>query len=279
MKTETSQRITPIPDSFRQVFCINVDGVFGDLHDRPTIIKERNIKSGIMGMLDDLLGGDRDKKERDEMRENIERIRQKVQDREGAPQPPQEGGRERQPPAPQRDDRTGQRSPAESQEQQSRGQQRPTPPPGMAGQQEDRSGQADRGHEQRSGRARQERAPSRSEQTGRERRGRGRQSTSQSGSAQQDREQPQKSSMPEPPEVKELDIPDIEKGPLFITVKKFRQAIRTIAELEQVAQELESSAASMENTLAEDREMNDAIRTRLEEAEEKANVVRNIVSP
>lgn len=86
-------------------------------------------------------------------------------------------------------------------------------------------------------------------------------------------------SVPSAPEVKELDIPNIEKGPLFITVSKFREALQTVSRLEAISQDLDTFAASLEDTLQEDRRMNEDIQKRLELAEENVEYIKDLVSP
>lgn len=85
--------------------------------------------------------------------------------------------------------------------------------------------------------------------------------------------------VPEPPEVKDLDIPDIDKGPLFITVNKFKDALTTLSEMEQLVQDIEAQVGSLENTLNEDRETEDRMRRLLDETIEDTEVIQSIVSP
>ncbi len=85
--------------------------------------------------------------------------------------------------------------------------------------------------------------------------------------------------LPEPPEKKELDIPDIEKGPLFINVDKFREAVNTLSELRDLAADLGSDAGSLEGTLDEDRDIQESMEAALEEFERDSEQLQDIVSP
>lgn len=228
-----------------------------------------------MGMFD-LFGGDEEAKKR-EMRENIERIREKVQsqgaapDKSGMRQPPGLDEREQGQGADQGQQQS--RQPSRGREQ-DRGQQ-----PQQGTQQSRDSGQAQRRQQQPRGQQQQSRQPAGSHQQGQ---GGGQQPRGQD--SRQDRSPAgdtsvSKSEVPEPPQVRELNIPDIQKGPLFITVEKFRDALRTLSELNQLSMEMESAVGSLESTLAEDQEIREQIEERLEASEERTDGVQDIVSP
>lgn len=85
--------------------------------------------------------------------------------------------------------------------------------------------------------------------------------------------------VPEPPEVKDLDIPEIQKGPLFITVNKFKSALTTLSEMKSLADDLETSIGALENTLAEDHETEQQMRELLDETVEDTEVIQDIVNP
>ncbi|MDY6768495.1 MAG: hypothetical protein SVW02_00085 [Candidatus Nanohaloarchaea archaeon] len=201
-----------------------------------------------MGMLDDIFGQD-DTREREEMQENIDKIREKVQggrepapaaEREQTPEPPVTpdqirderggGGPQRQEEAPREQTRDRPGTPPEE-----------LPPAEPAAAEQDRGPAAERDEEPSDG--------------------------------------PTHDDVPEPPEVRDIDVPDIEKGPLFITVDKFRDALEAIADLRRVADEMEDYIGSMEGTLQEDRETEDGVRRILDEAETDTDELKDIVSP
>ncbi|MFB6265471.1 MAG: hypothetical protein ABEI07_00120 [Candidatus Nanohaloarchaea archaeon] len=206
-----------------------------------------------MGIFDDLMGGG---EEDEEIKENIEQIREKVQGErrsegrsEGTPEPPVspdeisgsgEGeGRRREPPGP-GEGGTGERKPPE--------------PSGEEGGFE--AGVPGRAPE----------SPPEMREGGRE-------------EPEPEAEGPTREDVPEPPELKDLDVPDIEKGPLFITVDKFRDALDAVSDLRRVASEMDDYVGSMEGTLQEDRDTEEGVRRILDEAEEDTEELKDIVSP
>ncbi|MDY6761926.1 MAG: hypothetical protein SVY41_02670 [Candidatus Nanohaloarchaea archaeon] len=202
-----------------------------------------------MGMLDDIFGGD-DDREREEMQENIDKIREKVQ-----------GGRER-PPAPQSDDDLQPPVQPDRLQQDRSQEQSPVTEDVPEEQQPEPPGTSEEGLP--------EREPASPE--------RDRIPVDQSG-GEEDADGPTHDDVPEPPELKDLDVPDIEKGPLFITVDKFRDALEAIADMRRVAADMEDYIGSMEGTLQEDRETEDGVRQILDEAEADTEELKDIVSP
>lgn len=194
-----------------------------------------------MGVFDDILGGD-EEEEREEMQENIEKIREKVQEGRQAREP-SEGGGPPEPPVRPGDIRGEEAERGERPERRERRAAGFEEPPGPA--------EPAGGEERRS-------SPERPEPEG---------------------EGPSHEDVPEPPEVKELDVPDIEKGPLFITVDKFRDALETISDMRRVAADMDDYIGSMEGTLQEDRDTEEGIRRILDEAEEDTENLKDIVSP
>ncbi len=85
--------------------------------------------------------------------------------------------------------------------------------------------------------------------------------------------------IPNPPEMKELDIPDIQKGPLFITMNKFKDALTTLSEMKDLADELETQTGTLENTLEEDRAAEQEFRRLLDATVQGAETIQDIVSP
>lgn len=85
--------------------------------------------------------------------------------------------------------------------------------------------------------------------------------------------------VPNPPETKELDIPDIQKGPLFITMNKFKEALTTMSQMKSLAEDLETQIGALENTLEEDRETQQEFRQLLDDTVQGAENIQDIVSP
>lgn len=271
-----------------------------------------------MGLFDIFGGGDAD--EREEMRENIEQIRDKVQSQQGSGQPaagqqpqprqeqggpqpskpssdqgsrrpqPQQGGRpkppERQSPTP----RGGADLPRGESFDQPAGRKQPRQPPA---EQPDRGPAPAAGQTEDPARERQRPAPAAAEEEEFEWTGLDEPETATQQEEQERAAEPVEAarerlaeakqredlSVPEAPEVRELDIPNIEKGPLFITVSKFRGALQTVSRLETISHDLETFAEAMEDTLHEDREMNELMSDRMEAANENIEYIKQLVSP
>ncbi len=85
--------------------------------------------------------------------------------------------------------------------------------------------------------------------------------------------------VPKPPEVKDLDIPDIQKGPLFITMNKFKTALTTLSEMKELSGELEAQIGALENTLEEDIETENEFKKLLDDTIQGTEVIQDIVSP
>lgn len=254
-----------------------------------------------MGLLDRFRGGGKSDKE-DELEENIEKIREKIQG---------QGGGQRdlsRPPAPDREsgDRPP-RPPAEGDEERSQGPAPPTPdaderarpPRGQLGSQ----GGKDRQPE-RQGAGPQERGPSptdRSRQEDRDgpetaapQRGAGGQAAGRPGPTQQggrekprqpDRrdetgsgEAPDSTELPEPPELTEIDVSEIEGGSLYVTVDTFRDTLQTVADLRTLARDLDDHVGSMEGTLDEDHETARGVEQLLDSADDRIEEMRELMT-
>lgn len=79
--------------------------------------------------------------------------------------------------------------------------------------------------------------------------------------------------------MKEIEVPDVNKGPLFIRVKKFKEAKRLVDELGQLGQDLETSIGGLRNTLDEDDQINSQLEDTLTRLEDSMSSMKNIVSP
>ncbi len=224
----------------------------------------------------DFFGSQKDEEKRRELEENIAQIREKVQQEErqqssgggdyrepvqsephSAPQqPPQTAGEEWDEPSVQSDSSASQQPPADDNEWQ---QEPAEPEPQSPVQETEQSAQSPpSAHPQPTGRREQDAAQ-------------GEQRERQSRMSMDD--------VPQPPEVKDLDIPDITKGPLFITVNKFKDALTTLSEMKHMVADLESSIGSLENTLEEDRETEESLREILDTTITDTEIIQNVVTP
>jgi len=87
------------------------------------------------------------------------------------------------------------------------------------------------------------------------------------------------SEIPEPAETRDLDVPNIEKGPLFINRRKFDSAKRMIYEMRQLSREIETTVESMEQDIKRSRETEQTVQKILNEFEQNRGDVEKIVSP
>ncbi|MDY6789064.1 MAG: hypothetical protein SVV03_03810 [Candidatus Nanohaloarchaea archaeon] len=85
--------------------------------------------------------------------------------------------------------------------------------------------------------------------------------------------------VPEAPETREVETPDIQAGPLFIRVEKFRKANRIIKDMKDTIRDLESGVGGLRNGLEEDKEIREELDGVLHRLETSLSSVKNIVSP
>lgn len=85
--------------------------------------------------------------------------------------------------------------------------------------------------------------------------------------------------IPEPPETKKLDVPEIDKGPLFIKRQKFESAQRMIQEMKQISHEIDQVVNQLQKGIEQDRETARNAKELLHELEEDRRGVKQIVSP
>lgn len=247
-----------------------------------------------MGLLDRFRGGSDDTE--DELEENIEKIREKIQGQGGGqrdlsrpPAPDREGGdRAPRPPAPAGEERGQAPEPPESGEQE-------RPSRGQLGAQEG----ADRQEAQPQERGQRPAGPDRSDdrapgggraapRRGQDRPGsdrpspdRPRQGADRQDTGPQEREgggAPDSTELPEPPEVKELDISEVEGGSLYVTVDTFRDTLQTVADLRTLARDLDDHVGSMEGTLDEDRETARGVEQLLDSADDRIEEMRDLMT-
>ncbi|MFB6245567.1 MAG: hypothetical protein ABEJ03_04450 [Candidatus Nanohaloarchaea archaeon] len=97
--------------------------------------------------------------------------------------------------------------------------------------------------------------------------------------SQNERGRVSQADIPEPAQTRDIDVPDIDKGPLFITQQKFERASGMLGSMRRLTHEIENTVASMEEDLERDRQKEQNIQKVLDEFEKSRREVENIVSP
>jgi len=87
------------------------------------------------------------------------------------------------------------------------------------------------------------------------------------------------SDIPEPPKTKKIEIPDIETGPLFIRVEKFKKAKKMVKEMHEMDEDLKTRVAGLKSTLEEDKNISKNVYDTLRELQDSMNSIKKIVSP
>lgn len=85
--------------------------------------------------------------------------------------------------------------------------------------------------------------------------------------------------IPEAPKTKEINVPDIEKGPLFIRVKKFKEAKKLIHQMQDLSEDVETDMGGLQNTLEEDKDIQNDLKGRLKKLQDSMKSIESIVSP
>lgn len=85
--------------------------------------------------------------------------------------------------------------------------------------------------------------------------------------------------IPDPPETKQLNVPDVDKGPLFIKRKKFESAVSMIRDMKQISAEIDRTVNRLQKGIEEDRKTQRSAKELLHELEDDRKDVRQIVSP
>lgn len=85
--------------------------------------------------------------------------------------------------------------------------------------------------------------------------------------------------IPEPAKTRELNVPEIDKGPLFIRRQKFEHASQLIQEMRYLADQVEKTVNDVEADIQRDQETESQIREILHEFEDDRTEVERIVSP
>lgn len=87
------------------------------------------------------------------------------------------------------------------------------------------------------------------------------------------------SEIPDPPESRDLNVPEYDKGPLFIRREKFRRAANLVQDMRYLVQEINKSAGSLEQTIQEEEKIQQDMAALLGELEQERTEVRDFVSP
>ncbi len=81
------------------------------------------------------------------------------------------------------------------------------------------------------------------------------------------------------PETKKIEVPDIEKGPLFIKVKKFKKAKNTLQDMHDINDRLRTKMRGLESTLDEDKMNSQEVQDFLKDLEGSMGSIREKVDP
>lgn len=85
--------------------------------------------------------------------------------------------------------------------------------------------------------------------------------------------------VPKPPETRDIDVPEIDRGPLFLRQQKFRRAKQLIEEMLYISSEVENTVNNLEAGIQEDQATERDIREMLKELEGGRSDVEDIISP
>lgn len=85
--------------------------------------------------------------------------------------------------------------------------------------------------------------------------------------------------IPEPAKTKDINVPEIEKGPLFIRQKKFESAVSMIQEMRYLSREIEDVVNHLEQGIREDEKTEREARELLHSLDEDRSGVKDIISP
>lgn len=87
------------------------------------------------------------------------------------------------------------------------------------------------------------------------------------------------SDLPSPPETRELNVPDIDRGPLFLRQRKFLRAKQMIEDMLYLSDEMEKTVNDLEAGLQEDKDIERDVVEILREFEDNRTEVEDIISP
>lgn len=87
------------------------------------------------------------------------------------------------------------------------------------------------------------------------------------------------SELPAPPQSREIDVPEIDRGPLFLKQQKFLRAKKMVEDMLYLADDMERTVNDLEVGLQEDQEIEREVRTILMEFEDDRTAVEDVISP
>lgn len=87
------------------------------------------------------------------------------------------------------------------------------------------------------------------------------------------------SQIPDVPESKDVDVPEIDKGPLFLRQQKFRKARELIEEMLYLSQDIQETVNTLEAGIQEDQRTEQDIHEMLKEFSDDRTEIENIISP
>lgn len=85
--------------------------------------------------------------------------------------------------------------------------------------------------------------------------------------------------IPEPAQTKQLDVPDVEKGPLFIRQSKFERAAQLISDMQYLTDQVEATINAVEEQIQRSQETESEVRQLVDDFEKGRTEVEDIVSP
>lgn len=85
--------------------------------------------------------------------------------------------------------------------------------------------------------------------------------------------------IPEPPETEDIDVPEIDKGPLFIKRKKFDNAKKLIEQMRYISSEMEAVMNDLEAGVKQDQQIESDLKDMLHGFDQDRSTVKEIISP
>lgn len=85
--------------------------------------------------------------------------------------------------------------------------------------------------------------------------------------------------VPDAPETKEIDVPEIDKGPLFIRVEKFKKVRRMVQQLQRTGEDMKTKMAGLQTTLKEDRDTEDNLDNTMKDLNASIEQMKDMLSP
>jgi len=85
--------------------------------------------------------------------------------------------------------------------------------------------------------------------------------------------------IPEPAKTREINVPEIDRGPLFIRRRKFERAREMVTDMRYISEEVEAVVNDIESGIQSDREMERDVRELVEAFEANRSEIEDIISP